>query len=187
MSLERALADVTTNGAPEPNPEFTPPPVEQAPASALISGLRARYAQVQAEQTTDMAIPGWGDMLWARYHAISVASLFINRSGVPRNMGDWRLAADALATALDGLYGRNERGELEPLQYDAPTRFDDELVNMLGLNVTEHTARAVMVAVFGGGERGESRIWVQFNQYSQWLGTGADEEAVSDALGEHTS
>ena len=75
---------------------------------------------------------------------------------------------------------------------DQSARFDDDLVEVLGLQPEARTARAVLVALMGGGELGESRVWAHYMQYQGWLMAGvngepAESEVVSQAVGELTA
>jgi hypothetical protein len=109
------------------------------------------------------------------------------RGGQMRNpMGEeWGVGADALATALVGLYGPNRHGELVTLYTSGdPARYDDELVDALKLRPAQRTARAVMVALMGGGALGESRVWAHFMQFQNWLMAGVGEEVADVAVGE---
>ena len=162
------------------------------PASApgsVLNDLRARAAQLAAQQTIDLEIPGYNGVLVARYGAVSISRIYAQNPDqlIPK----WTVGADTLARALVGLYGRNAAGVPEPLQHDVPTRFDDELVEMLGLHPAERSARAVLVAVCGGGELGESRVWAHYMQYQGWLMAGADDgdapalEVVDAIVGEY--
>jgi hypothetical protein len=177
--LREAVAEAQ-GVSPEPEPEQVP-----VAAGSILASVRARAAQLQAETTVDLAVPGY-DNLVARYHAISVSKF--NRVGgneVQIPFLDWRTAADALATALEGLYGLDAKGELVPLYASGETaRYDSELASALELAVSEPTARAVMVAVFGGGGKGESRIWQHFLTYQSWLMEGGAQEVADSAVGE---
>lgn len=176
-SLREALDAVPELPAPEP----------EAPADdSILAAVRQRAAAITAEQTVDLEIPGYEGVLLGRYHAISISKfnrLTGNEVQVP--FLDWRSAADALASALDGLYAiKND--EVVPLYTSGdPARYDDELAQNLGLAVTERSARAVMAALFGGGGKGESRVWQHFLTYQQWLMEGAaQEEVATRAVGE---
>jgi hypothetical protein len=182
-SLREAVAEARGEG-PEPEAEVEP----QVAAGSVLASVRARAAQLQAEVTVDLPVPGY-DNLVARYSAISISKF--NKVGgaeIQIPFLDWRTAADALATALEGLYGLGPTGELAPLYADGSTaRYDAELASSLGLAVSEPSARAVMVAVFGGGGKGESRVWTHFLSYQAWLVEGGAEEVASRAVGEQVS
>jgi len=154
--------------------------------SSVLAAVRVRAAQLAQENTVELDIPGYSGVLVGRYKAISIARVYGGQSGQQlRNpLGDWGVAADALARALVGLFGRNEAGELEPLFHDQDARYDDELAGVLELEPTEHTARAVLVALCGGGELGESRVWQHFLMYQSWLTEGSAQEVAAEAVGE---
>jgi len=157
-----------------------------APAdSSVLAAVRVRAAQLAQESTVELDIPGYGGVLVGRYKAISIARVYGGPGGQLRNpLSDWGVAADALARALVGLYGRNEAGALEPLFTDQDARFDDDLAAALHLQPTERTARAVLVALCGGGALGESRAWQHFLMYQTWLTEGEAQEVAAEAVGE---
>jgi hypothetical protein len=183
------LGDAITQ-ATESQPEQ--PTVEMAALgngtadSSMLATLRVRAAQLAQDNTAELDMPGYGGVLVGRFRAISIARVYGGPGGnqLRNPLGDWQVAADALSRALVGLYGRNEAGELEPLFHDQAARFDDDLAAALGLEVTEHTARAVLVALCGGAELGQSRVWSLFLNYQSWLTEGAAQEVAADAVGE---
>jgi hypothetical protein len=158
--------------------------------SSVLRAVRNRSRQLQGETTVDLEVPGYGGVLVGRYRAISIARVFNGPGGTMRNpITDWAAGADALATALVELCGRNpDTGDLEPLFHDQSARFDNDLVDALGLTPpSERTARAVMVSLFGGSdqERGESRIWQHYLEYQAWLTQGSASEVADQAVGEY--
>jgi hypothetical protein len=161
-----AIDGVEEDTAPAPAPTSAP--------GSVLGELRARAAQLAAQTTIDLEVPGYNGVLVARYAAVSISRIYAQSPGelIPK----WTVAADTLGRALVGLYGRNGSGEPEPLQYDVPTRFDDELVAMLDLHPAERSVRAVLVALCGGGELGESRVWAHYMQYQGWLMAGVDDD-----------
>jgi hypothetical protein len=172
-AVEAATGETVEFGAVTHADEDTAPaPPASAPGSVL-SELRARAAQLTAQQTVDLDVPGYNGVLVARYGASSIGRIYGNS---PENALNpkWTLAADALGRALVGLYGRDAVGDPQPLDFGRDTKFDDDLVEMLDLHPTERTVRAVLVALCGGGELGESRVWAHFMAYQGWLMAGAD-------------
>lgn len=165
-----------------------PAPIPTSAPGSVLDELRARAAQLTAHQTIDLEIPGYNGVLVARYAAVSISRIYAQNPDqlIPK----WTVGADTLGRALVGLYGRNAHGDLEPLQHDVATRFDDELVAMLDLHPTERNVRAVLVALCGGGEMGESRVWAHYMQYQGWLMAGGDDgdapahEVVEALVGE---
>lgn len=184
-SLRDTVQDLTGETA-----EFDAVTEEQPAPSSMLTALRARAHELAAETTLDLAVPGYGGVLVARYQAVAINAAYSDSAsrGAKNPINDWGVAADTLARALEGLYGRNAAGALEPLAFDGPTRYDDELVEMLGLEPEAHTARAVLVAVCGGGELGRSRVWSHFMDYQGWL-LAVDEtpaqEVASQTVGEY--
>lgn len=183
MSSLKDLIDPTLQLASPEEPEVAPA------EDSVLQAVRVRAAQLQADTTVDLDIPGYEGILVGRYRAVSI-SRFNRVAGDELHIPflDWRTAADALGTALVGLYGYRS-GELVPLYESGdPARYDAELAQTLGLGTTEHTARAVMVALFGGGGKGESRVWQHFNHYQSWLMEGNTAQEVADhAVGEPES
>lgn len=173
MSAIRDAVDARVGGEPEAPPVALPAP-ERAHESSMLTGLRQRAKQLSTETTVDLAIPGYNEVLWGRFRAVSLARVLNQSESVNPIMPSWQTAADALAGACVGLYGRNASGDLEPLAHDIDVRFDDDLVDMLALDPPERTARAVMVTALGGGALGESRITALFMAYQGWLLAGVD-------------
>jgi hypothetical protein len=190
--LTEAIAEVTATEAPqvaEPEAE----PGAAAPGSVLAA-LRTRAQQLRESHTTDIDVPGYDGMLVARYKAVSLPRVFARASDFQTPINpDWTLAADTLGMALVELLMRGgPDNSLHPLFTDIPARFDDDLVECLGLRPAERTARAVLVALCGGGALGESRVWSHYMAYQGWLMAGADtgttieSEVASAAVGEST-
>jgi hypothetical protein len=197
VPLNDAVDELVTNSPPlvapptvagdEPEPE----PENAAPGSVLAA-LRARAKQLREEQTVVLDVPGYDGYLAARYKAVSLGRLFAKRTDATTPINpDWGMAADTLATALVELLMRDAPdGDLYPLFTDQPARYDDDTVEALGLEVHERSARAVIVALCGGGALGESRVWAHYMAYQGWLmaggdGDSAEEEAAREAVGEY--
>lgn len=169
---------------PEPEPENAAP-------GSVLAALRARAKELREQQTTLLDIPGYDGMLTARYRAVSLGRIFSKRNDATTPINpDWTMAADVLAGALDELLMRDAPdGDLYPLFTDQPARYDDDTVHALGLEVHERSARAVIVALCGGGALGESRVWSHYMAYQGWLMAGvegetAESEAARVAVGE---
>jgi hypothetical protein len=164
---------------------------EPAPGSVLAV-LRDRAAQLRAEQTTDLDIPGYNGLLVARYRAVSLGRIYARAGGVQTPLNpEWTLGADTLAGALVELFMRDsaDSEELHPLFTDIPARFDDDLVSALNLHPDAQTGRAVLVALCGGGPLGETRVWAHYMTYQGWLlagveGESAEQAVVSQTVGE---
>lgn len=197
MSVQRALADIAQDGETvefeqvddDDDDDLDDEPVERPVAGSIMEALRARAQQLQAEQTIDLEIPGYHGQLVGRYHAVSLPRALSAAGEMNPILPKWTMAADSLARAIDALYYRDETGELAPL-YPEPVRFDEELAEMFGLRPAELSARGVLVALCGGGELGESRVWTHYMAYQGWLMAGGDEdsplaqEVAEAALGE---
>lgn len=183
-SLRDAVEDVVEIGSPgEQLHELE----GAAPAArgSVLEAVRARAQQLQTETTVELPIPGYQNLVGS-YAAISITQFFKITGGELRNpLTDWGVAADALATALVSLYGIDEHGQLVDLYESGdPARYDDELLDALGLHAEQRTARAALVAVFGGGKIGQSRAWSHFLSYQNWLMEGPAQEVAGDAAGE---
>jgi hypothetical protein len=186
MPLQDAVNDiVTTPPSLAPHSEgVEPEPEPEAAPGSVLAALRERAAQLRAEQTVTLDIPGYDGLLVGKYKAMSLGRVFGKRvdGNTPLNP-EWTIAADTLATALDELLMRDAPdGDMYPLFTDTPARFDDDLVNALGLHPDARTARAVLVALCGGGALGESRVWAHYMQYQGWLLSGVEGEQVEQAV-----
>ena len=192
MPLNDALDELVTPQALEPPGAEPEPEPENAAPGSVLAALRARAKELREQQTTLLDIPGYDGMLTARYRAVSLGRIFAKRSDATTPINpDWTMAADVLAGALDELLMRDAPdGDLYPLFTDQPARYDDDTVQALGLEVRERSARAVIVALCGGGPLGESRVWSHYMAYQGWLMAGvegetAEAEAARAAVGEY--
>ena len=188
MTVTDAVQERMAAQQPEPelpDADVVEPP-EVAPGSVL-GRLRTRAAQPSAQRTVDLPIPGYDGLgLHGRYRAVSIAKVFGDGNVVNPVMPEWTVAADTLARALEQLLVPNGDGKLEPFAPGVELRFDDDLVAALDLRPEARSARAVLKALCGGGELGESRISAHFMAYQGWLMSGADQvqEVARDAVGE---
>ena len=186
MPLEEAVNGLVgaPNGAGEPEPER----VTQAAPRSVLAALRARAQALREEQTITLDVPGYDGYMVARFRAVSLGRLYSKRTdGTTPINPDWTTAADTLALALDEVLMKADpaSAETHPLFTDQPAKFDDDLVDALGLEPTERTARAVVVALCGGGPLGESRVWSWHMAYQGWLlgGTDGDTPTESEVVG----
>jgi hypothetical protein len=167
----------------------TQAPAPAANTGSVLDAVRQRAAQLGADHSVDLPIPGY-DNLVGRYRAISIARFYqVTGGGQLRNpLSDWGVGADALGTALESLYGKAPDGELVTLYESGdPARFDAELATALGLVPDGQSARAVLVALLGGGELGQSRAWSHFLGYQTWLMEGSAQEVADEAAGESSA
>lgn len=195
MTVEEALNTLTPG--PAENGHHEPEPVTEAAPGSVLAMLRARARTLREEKTIDLDIPGYDGYLVARYRAVSLARIFAGTAGrgsleTPLTL-EWTTAADTLARALVELFMRDSPdGEaLHPLFKDQAARFDDDLVEALALQPTQRTGRAVLVALCGGDELGESRVYSHYMAYQGWLMAGAsgepaESEVATRAVGEST-
>jgi hypothetical protein len=190
-----AQAAIDAGIAPDPsNGHVSDSEPEDAAAGSVLGVLRDRAAYLRAQQSTDLDIPGYDGLLVGRYRAVSLGRIFSKQTdgSTPINP-NWTLAADTLATALIELFMRDspDGPELHPLFKDIPAKFDDDLVEALNLYPDARTARAVLVALCGGGPLGETRVWAHYMAYQGWLlagveGESAEQGVVAAAVGEST-
>lgn len=191
MTVTDAVQERLAQAPPEPR-EPEPPDAEvvaEVVPGSVLAQLRARAAELTAQRTVDLPIPGYDALgLHGRYRAVSIAKVFGDANVANPLVPEWQVAADTLARALEQLLLLND-GKLEPFAPGVTLRFDDDLVAALELHPEGRTARAVLKALLGGGELGESRISAHFMRYQGWLlGGGEDDasvrEVARDAVGE---
>jgi hypothetical protein len=159
---------------------------------SVIANLRRRAAELQVDDHVDLEVPGYDGQLVARYRALGMGQVrkMIERAE-RQGAESWDAygAADGLAVGLIELFGRREDGSLGPIFTDQPARYDSDLADALGLTVPERTARAVILEVFGGGEKAEWRVGVHFQRYVEWLqgtrdGSAPGRDFAERAVGE---
>ena len=199
MSFTKAVDDLVTppssapvdggySGEPEPEPE-------PAATGSVLAAVRERARQLRTEQTVTLDIPGYDGYLAARFHAVSLGRVFGKRlDGTTPINPEAGMIADVLAGACDDVLIRDspDSGVTHPVFKDQAARFDDDLVEALDLQPEQRTARAVIVALCGGGALGESRVWALYMQYQGWLLAGVtgseapvESEAARQAVGEY--
>lgn len=165
---------------------------EDSGAGSVIDNLRRRAAELQVDDHVDLEVPGYNGQLVARYRALGTGQVRIIAQRAERQGSDsWDAygAADGLASGLIELFGRREDNTLAPIFTDQPARYDSDLADALGLVVPERTARAVILAVFGGAPLNEHRIIAHFTEYIEWLqgdrdGSAPSRRYVESAVGE---
>ena len=186
MTVEQALTSLTDNGH-----EPTEPDAEPAPGSVLAL-LQAKAKALREEKTSDIDIPGYDGYLVGRYKAVSLGRIFAASNTVETPLTpEWTTAADTLGKALVELLMRDSPdGDLHPIFKDQVARFDGDTLEALKIPVPpQRTARAAIVALCGGDELGESRVWSLYMQYQGWLmggagGEPAEGEVARRAVGE---
>lgn len=176
-----------------PNGDEPGAELEAAASGSVLAALRRRARELREQQNVTLDIPGYDGYMLARFRAVSIGRIYGKRTdGATPINPDWTLAADVLGSAVDDVLMRDdpESEESHPIFKDQPARFDDDLVEALDLRPAQRTARAVLVALCGGGALGESRLWALYMQYQGWLLAGVDGanvegEAAAQAVGEH--
>lgn len=192
MTVEQALTSLIPDNGHEPVTEAEPG-TEPAPGSVMAL-LRAKAKALREEKTTDIDVPGYDGYLVGRYRAVSLGRIFAASNTVETPLTpEWTTAADTLGKALMELLMRDSPdGELHPLFTDQPARFDNDTLEAFNIPAPpQRTARAAIVALCGGDELGESRVWSHYMQYQGWLmggagGEPAESEVANRAVGEST-
>lgn len=122
---------------------------------SMLDRVRARRQEAN-DQTIDMVIPGWGDLeLTARYRLLDplVEGKAIGRA-VRKKYKDeeeqmfWA-RINTLIEACEGIYGRNENGDLVPVSVNGsgePARYGTALGEALGIEAAD--ARDVVIGLF---------------------------------------
>ena len=187
MGIRDAVAQATGEavefGALGPGEEYIEAEPDEAPDS-ILADLRRRVQATADEQTVDLELPWLRGLMWGRYKPIPIDRMLrTTRAGLEPGT-DPAVAADALGLACVELLRTDpdRPGELLALNpHGTPTRYDDTLVELLGLRPTARTARAVVFALFAASGRADALSLQHCGQYTQWL-TGT--EVAADAAGE---
>ena len=169
---------------------------EVAVSDSLLARLRRRAEELRADDHVDLDVPGYHGRLRARYKALDRRQMDPIIERAQRRGAATNAMADGLALALLDLFGVSESGEIEPLFLDRPARFDLDLAEALNLQVSERSARGVVLALFGApNERAHGLVNSQFREYAEWLNGDLDgdgngngstpaQEVVDRAVGE---
>jgi len=171
-----ALADDVDEIEPEP-------PAPEA-GDSVLADLRRQVQSRADEQTVLIELPWFGGLIVGRYKPIPMAQVLRTPRASAMPGTDPAVAADALAHACVELLRPVEPGSDELVSLDPDggvVRYDDSLVDLLGLAPSQRTARAVVFALFRGSGRADAMILQHTGEYAQWL-TG--QEVAADVLGE---
>jgi len=159
---------------------------EPAAAGSLLDRLRARRAEIAAEQTTELLVPGYGGLVALRVGPIDARTQSkiahrVMQSKAPDR--EWNAAADVLIAATREVV---VRGEVDDpwlsIDEEEPVGISNRLAEALGF-AQEPTARGVLVALFGLAPSPESAITSVSADYGSWA-SGADEEVDDAFVGE---
>lgn len=119
---------------------------------SLQNRLSKRRAELQEDHPIDLEVPGFEDILVARYHPLDFQRSYKieNRHAKNKNEAERVLltACDKLINACDGLYEKQEDGSLRDLEYKWSAAAARDL---FGLDIEETvTARQALLAIFPG-------------------------------------
>lgn len=156
-----------------------------AASSTVLSMLRARRAAHTAEQTYDIAVPGYDELLMLRCGPLAGARFTVLRERHERSRSperDFNLNADMLLAAVrDVLARRTTEDELRALDPDEPTGIDDVLASGLGLTST--SGRELVRELFGAAPIPEVSLNTAMGGYMEWA-TGVNADADETFAGE---
>jgi hypothetical protein len=120
--------------------------------------LRGIRQQLEGERTTEMDLPGYQGKLVARYGQLDARKIQrsarrIRRNGTQVDEATLLATMDALIESCQGLFYRNDVGELVSLSGEDspdPMLYEQRLAEYMGFQA--NTAREVLLGVFGGNE-----------------------------------
>lgn len=157
--------------------------------ASLIERLKAQRAAAKPIPF-DVILPAWGAetggvKIIARFRRIALEGK-VKRSanilerglifGKEQEDGELAAACDLLIAGLDQLYARSpESDDVVPLD-DPPLRFDQRTAEILGLNLPEPRARAVVVEIFGGRVGRQQVIQAAKAYYGYLVSVDIDDE-----------
>lgn len=158
--------------------------------ASLIERLKAQRAAAKPIPF-DVTLPAWGAetggvKIIARFRRIALegktkrSANILERGlifGKEQEDGELAAACDLLIAGLDQLYARSpESDDVEPLDPDQPLRFDKRTAEILGLNLPEPRARAVVVEIFGGRVGRQQVIQAAKAYYGYLVAVEVDDE-----------
>jgi len=159
--------------------------IEAADANVLGALKRAR-ARVAEQQTYDLAVPGWRDLLVLRLGPISgtqqqrIIDRATRRSSAPSSAD-----TDLLVAAFREVLGRATPTSELAVLVDAdgdPVGLDERLANLLDLGPV-HSAREVVHVLFAGANSPPAAIQAASGEWVEWA-RSADDEVNEGFLGE---
>jgi hypothetical protein len=151
-------------------------PGADTPGSSLMDRLRAKHQELSERQTIDIPLPGYEDLLVARYRVLTVKNEIspIAKRVAKESKGDQGVAQlsatlDAMARAcVELLTPRDD--ELVPLSGafgpdEPPVRYDERLAEFMGwTDVTN--ARETILKLFAGNE---PMVLAHGNMLQRWM------------------
>jgi hypothetical protein len=153
--------------------------------SSVFSMLRAKRAAHTAEQTYDIAVPGYEGALVLRCGPLSGAKFTVFRERHERSRSperDFNLNADMLLAAVRDVLARaTPDGELQSLDSDDPIGLDERLAHGLGLRAS--TGRELARELFALAPIPEVALNTLMGGYMEWA-TGVNSDADESFAGE---
>ncbi len=165
-------------------------PQEAETPSTLLESLRAKRAELAAEQTHEVLVPGYAGRVAIRCGPISgrqQAALLDRLAKSKSPERDVNLNADYLIAACREVVVRD--GYDQPWQSLAdvnggePVGVEPHLADLLALQPTAPTARGVLFSLFALAPSPEVAITIAGGEYIGWAG-GINEELDEAYLGE---
>lgn len=153
--------------------------------STVFDMLRAKRAAHTAEQTYDIAVPGYDGALVLRCGPLPGTKFTVFRERHERSRSperDFNLNADMLLAAVRDVLARaTPDGELQPLDSDDPIGLDERLAHGLGLRAS--TGRELTRELFALAPIPEIALGTLMSGYMEWA-TGVNADADESFAGE---
>lgn len=155
MNDDETLTVASDQGVTDPDADITE-------NGSLLGALREQAKAVASDTTTDIDIPGYGGVLFARYHALDSQELDDIRRKVraeTKNRSDQvtYAALDTLILACEEFWVRSETEGVIPFRKvrgvdsELPVKYDQVLAEKLSFELPNPpTARSVVIELFGG-------------------------------------
>lgn len=175
-------------------PEVTTPPV-RGEREDLLQQIRDLHVEVKSEHHLDCDVPGYKNLLWARFRPYEVSKMEPRIKQFQQKKGPVLLASacDTLLDACEqlmllpaahgggtsdpdiGLDGKN----LIPIDDEIPVGFDQRLEKLFALDNPSQTAKGIIKALFAT-EQGILAMHVRVQQWLQDVTQEASEELVGE-------
>ena len=166
-------------------PDLEPEPDETRSAN-VIEALKAQRSRIAETRTLDVAVPGWGELLFLRLGPISAeAQARIVERSTRRKASTHYANVDFLIAACRGVYGCTPSDrELTQLLDDEgdPLALDVRLSDALGLGPVR-SAREVVELLFARANSPTFAIGSVTSEWAEWA-TDASGEVDEAFLGE---
>lgn len=169
-----------TNGAGE-----EPVPAQEAPEEGSFKArILQKREELKKRKTIDLLVPGYGNVLAIRYHAIPGQDS--EKIGAKlRGSGAMGVAADLCIRCCECMLAKDANGEFqpwkadkpEPGEEDEPLKLDYRLARELGY---EGTGRAVVYGLFSPDRNQDLTVIDHANSLLSWM--QGREESIDSAL-----